>query len=292
MENAVEYAEHKKADSETGQASLFGDAGVAEYEDFMFEHVEDWPSMEKLTNEQELIGCYVSGHPLDSYRKVIANSASMTTDRMKYAQMGREWDAAAKKYRGTQYTMVGMVKNLEQKISKKTGKQFATAEFEDLTGTVALIFWADAWEKIGDAVKSAIEAGAPVLALQGSVQEDTFSATATNGAPSDEDAEEAAEADTKYQFVVEDLLDINNLAAKSIQEIHITLEPFFTEETQLDPIRDLLSDVSGNCMVYFHLETMQGPITIKAHTSLRVPSSEDFIEKLVGSPLVESAWAE
>ncbi len=42
----------------------------------MYDQLEDWPQLEKLTIEKELIGFYISGHPLDSYKKIIDAAAN------------------------------------------------------------------------------------------------------------------------------------------------------------------------------------------------------------------------
>src|SRR5574344_1064617 len=70
-EKAIEYEESKRTGGEYGQVSLFEDAGEKEFADYKFEEVEEMPQMELLNMEKELIGCFVSGHPLDKYRKVI-----------------------------------------------------------------------------------------------------------------------------------------------------------------------------------------------------------------------------
>ncbi|MBQ3670450.1 MAG: DNA polymerase III subunit alpha, partial [Treponema sp.] len=80
-EEAFTYAEKKFKDSNSSQLSLFGDSGISEYEEFKFTEVEDCSMIEKLTMEKELIGCYVSGHPLDEYKsayeKATVNSATL-----------------------------------------------------------------------------------------------------------------------------------------------------------------------------------------------------------------------
>jgi hypothetical protein len=102
---------------------------------------------------------------------------------------------------------------------------------------------------------------------------------------------DASNPDKAPSFLADEMPDIGSLAAKRIQEVHITLSPLFSQDTQLDPLKNLLFDTAGDCMVYFHVECPQGKALIKAHTSVRVPSSEEFLDKLNAFPLVESAWA-
>ena len=71
MERAVEYAENKKQQKLYGQVSLFEEAGEKEFDDFKFDLLPEWTLQEKLASEKELIGFYLSGHPLDEYRDII-----------------------------------------------------------------------------------------------------------------------------------------------------------------------------------------------------------------------------
>ena len=77
LDASVAYASQKKENENTGQGSLFEGSGIKEFSDFVFEKIEEFPQKEKLRLEKELMGFYISGHPLDEYRKVINNSATL-----------------------------------------------------------------------------------------------------------------------------------------------------------------------------------------------------------------------
>ena len=65
-----------RPDKKKGQGDLFGDLTEEEktYTDFKFKIIDNLPNMELLDMEKECIGCYASGHPLDTYKKTIKNS--------------------------------------------------------------------------------------------------------------------------------------------------------------------------------------------------------------------------
>jgi len=79
MERAIKYVEDKTNGTSNGQGDLFGDTDEKVYADFEFEPMPDLPMMEKLNEEQEIIGCYISGHPLDEYEKTIKTCVTLVS---------------------------------------------------------------------------------------------------------------------------------------------------------------------------------------------------------------------
>ena len=135
MERAVEYCENKKSDGKLGQVSLFENSGVQEFATFTFNQSEDYPILEKLRKEKELIGFYISGHPLDPYRTTIARSVTLSSGKMQLAQSGKD------------YVMLGTVKELKT-ITTKKGSLMAFAKLEDMEGIT------DITQTVGNSKKS------------------------------------------------------------------------------------------------------------------------------------------
>ncbi|MBQ9238623.1 MAG: DNA polymerase III subunit alpha, partial [Treponema sp.] len=79
LENAVSYVENKQIDLNNGQEDLFGGTDEKTYADFQFIAIDDAPHRQKLNEERDCIGCYVSGHPLDDYRKAINAAVTLTS---------------------------------------------------------------------------------------------------------------------------------------------------------------------------------------------------------------------
>jgi len=71
LEKAVRYAQAARAMGESGQASLFGDSPETELPDLILPDVAEWSERMKLQYEREVLGLYLSGHPLDPYRREI-----------------------------------------------------------------------------------------------------------------------------------------------------------------------------------------------------------------------------
>ncbi len=100
-----------------------------------------WPIAERLEYEKELLGFYVTGHPLDPYREQLEDKKYTAIE-----QLGELDDK-------TEITLAGRVSTVEQKYSKKDGKPFGIVMLEDLTGQIEFALWSERWAKHGKQVQ-------------------------------------------------------------------------------------------------------------------------------------------
>lgn len=251
-ERAVDHCSKKKSDAKFGQVSLFEDSGVQEFSAFVFEQVEDYPPLEKLRIEKELIGFYISGHPLDEYASVIKRSVGLTTKSLANATRERS------------YVMLGIVKELRSILTKK-GKSMAFAKLEDMDGSCDITFFPKIWEKEREKIKEDA-----VIALSGK-------ADFSRDTPS---------------ILVDELLPIEDLKEKSVREIHIRLSPLLTDSEQMNKLQDFLCAKQGSCSVILHIELPQQDYTVRANPLTKVPHTDEFIEELETYRNIESVWRE
>src|SRR6266513_2534473 len=128
IDDALASSAAAHRDRMAGQVSLFGDA---------HEHVAPartrtvmpWSDREKMSYEKELLGFYVTGHPLDAYADVIANGKYQSI-----AALGELSDRAT-------CGVAGAITQVDKKFTRKDGKPFAVVWLEDLTGTLELVVW-------------------------------------------------------------------------------------------------------------------------------------------------------
>ena len=68
--NNIFAISHKKfqENENSSQVSLFGDASEVQIPEPIVPPCEEWNTMEKLAKEKEVVGIYISGHPLDDYK--------------------------------------------------------------------------------------------------------------------------------------------------------------------------------------------------------------------------------
>ena len=272
MEHAIDYATEKHLGAESGQVSLFEESGEKEFVDFTFEEVEDLPTMEKLNLEKECIGIYVSGHPLDDYRKIIEQSATLTSENIereaKIAKSQKEQTSSQgqnpwqTRNSGKTYTVIGMIQELKL-IRTKKGDEMAFATLQDFNGTIDLTFFPKTWGTIRQQVHTDA-----VYAFKGKLD-------ASNEEPS---------------VLVDSLEDISSLQINSIHEVHIQLDENLKDEFEIQELKNFLFGTSGNCLVYFHIETAEGLFTIKANSQLTSPCNKEFLDALADIPFVKEVW--
>src|SRR6267154_1856926 len=137
IESALAVGTARQKDRLTGQVSLFGDQDLpsSAKRNGHAESFTPWPLNEKLGYEKELLGFYVTGHPLDAYRDLI-ESGKFTP----IAELSEQTDKS-------QVRIAGSISALERKYTRKEGKPFAVMTVEDFTGSVEVMVWADVFAK-------------------------------------------------------------------------------------------------------------------------------------------------
>lgn len=272
MERAIKYVQDKLSGSENGQGDLFGETDEKVYDDFTFTELEDLPTIEKLNDEKEVIGCYVSGHPLDDYQKIIQNCITLTSDTMERAVKKSQAENAAAggqnswmtRNSGKTYTVLGLLSKINV-IRTKKGTDMAFATLIDTAGEINLTFFPKIWESL----RNQIQEG-EIVAFKGKVD-------STRDTPA---------------LIVDSREDPALLKERSIKELHVEIENSFEKEADIVKIKDFLFGQSGNCSVYFHIDTSAGPFIVKANEQLTASSSDEAVSALKNMPLVKDVWCE
>ncbi|HEX4083311.1 MAG TPA: DNA polymerase III subunit alpha [Chthoniobacteraceae bacterium] len=137
IDSTLAASASSQRDRASGQAALFDTFVAAPSARRTIAQVPPWPKSEKLAYEKELLGFYVTGHPLDEYRRELESgkySAVIT--------LGEAEDKATVQVAGT-------LTSVEKKFTKRDSKPFAIVILEDLTGSVEVAVWSEAFTKHG-----------------------------------------------------------------------------------------------------------------------------------------------
>lgn len=134
-----------------GQMSLFGEM---EEEEITLSQKRELPEREKLAMEREMIGIYVSGHPIDSYSEIMKKIPHVTMADIKNAQSGE--DSSVKD--GDEITVFGMIAG-KSEITTKKGGEMAFLNIEDKFGSVETVVFS----KLYDTIKPYLEHDGAVL---------------------------------------------------------------------------------------------------------------------------------
>src|SRR5919107_4409189 len=152
LEPALAEAQLLQQEREAGQGSLFEGGEVGDHGKNGKDHTEaflpalpalpdlpPWTEAERLAKEKEVLGFFISGHPLERYRQEVELFGTRTTATLS------EW--------GEQQVSVGaVVTSVKRQISKKTGKEYARLVLEDFHGTAEAIVFPEAWAKLNGTI--------------------------------------------------------------------------------------------------------------------------------------------
>ena len=141
IDSSLARASAIAADKVRGQSSFFDtfdSAPKTQIHEEPTHNLPEWPIAEKLSNEKELLGFYISGHPLEPFAKLLKLFANHSID------------ALATLPNRSMCRVGGLVTAVQQGVSKKSGKPYAMVTIEDLTGTVQLLAMNDGYDKYRD----------------------------------------------------------------------------------------------------------------------------------------------
>jgi DNA polymerase-3 subunit alpha len=139
LEQVVASASATQRDKASGQASMFDSMDfappAADKNSPSINTVEEWSKDDRLNHEKELLGFYVTGHPLDKYRGII--------DSDKYNRIGLIEEIPLDNPR-ERYPIAGMVRSIESRMTK-AGKPFGILTVEDFTGSCEVMLWSESF---------------------------------------------------------------------------------------------------------------------------------------------------
>jgi DNA polymerase-3 subunit alpha len=152
LEPALAEAQLLQAEREAGQGSLFGEVGNGGKdgnggnEDAAFQSalpalpdIPAWTEAERLAKEKEVLGFFISGHPLERFRDEVELFGTRTT-------------ATLDQWSEHQVNVAAVVTMVKRQISKKTGKEYARLVVEDFHGTAEAIVFPEAWAKLNQII--------------------------------------------------------------------------------------------------------------------------------------------
>ncbi len=236
-------------DRVAGQVSLFDEASAPTTS--RKKSVTAWSEHEKLAYEKELLGFYVSGHPLDAYIDLFAAKKYRPI-----ASLGELDDRAP-------FKIAGAIVEVEKKFTRKEGKPFAVVWVEDLNDMLEVVVWNEVYVKISDALVAG-----RVIEIRGTLdkRDDALRATAqeiktlasgkTNGA-------NERETDTYHESAV--LLQFSPA----------------TTRDELREVREILVSSPGRRPVQLLFDRTNGnSLRLDAGTEFRVNLTHDLEAKL------------
>ncbi len=163
MESLIQVASDEQEERELGQTSLFDSFSAEEIKlvtpmDAIFKQEPDWPRSKRLVAEKAITGFYVSGHPMDPWQKIAEDWLGWSIERLKTWGAERAEKLAEERrkappnpYGGREprvakpeVRIAGLITESKEIMTKK-GSRMAFAKVEDLTSSIELVFFPEAY---------------------------------------------------------------------------------------------------------------------------------------------------
>jgi DNA polymerase III subunit alpha len=156
LDKAMERAQKTQRDAESGQHGLFGvfQEEDAHHENDRLPEVPDWDEHTRLGNEKEILGFFITGHPLEKYVSRLQDFRALTTQEITASTRSRGKD--------DEICVGGMLTGIRV-LKSKRGEFYAQGTLEDMLGTVDILVFPEAYRRLQDRVKLEV----PVLVRGG-----------------------------------------------------------------------------------------------------------------------------
>jgi DNA polymerase III subunit alpha len=272
LERARQRAEQARRDRESGQTSLFGLVGepAAQPSDYGIA-AEPMPPEEKLRNEKELLGLYLSDHPLNRIE----------------AELARLTDAQAiqvtTEIQGSEVRVGGLVREVRRVVTR-SGQIMAYAELEDLTGTVDVTLFPRAYDQF----RHLFETDA-VVVVQGKVEPARPGGRGRSASPAvDEELDAPADEEVEQAAIIAEAAwawdDPECAPVERQQTTHVDV-PAELDLAIVDQLATVLARHPGPGDVYLHFRVRDAEVTIQVGDRFRVdagPSLKYDLDSALG----------
>ena len=136
LENLIRYGARVQEESNNSQQSLFGGGGTTEIQKPVVPAGQEWSKLEMLSREKEVIGIYLSAHPLDDYKAIIRKFCN--TPLSEFSDLP--------KLKNKDFCVAGIVTKVQSLMTQK-GKPYGRITIEDYTDSYEFTLWGKDFEQ-------------------------------------------------------------------------------------------------------------------------------------------------
>ena len=243
LDDAVSEGQVAQRDREAGQSSLFDMMGGDDSGSAMHQkpNLTEWPESEILTFEKEMLGLYVSSHPLARYAKVLQRYSTIKAAEITNLREGQE------------VVIGGLVTTAKIHVTSR-GQRMAFLMLETLEGACEITVFADLFEQ---------RAG---LLVQDMVIVIPARVSFRNNTPG---------------LVASDVIAIDDVEKTLTKAVHVRLQTIGLDDILIDQLAHLFGETPGKCDVYIHCMTPEHTdVTVQATHVCRVAATESLREQV------------
>ena len=239
LDTLIKYGSLVQQEKAQALNTLFGGNDAVEITHPQVPEGDHWPAIEKLNKERELVGIYLSAHPLDEF-SVILNDLCNT----KCKEIGRNADKAELAKR-QEITFGGIVTSVVERRSAKTNKPFSFVTIEDFDSAGELALFGSDWEN-----------------WSGLLKEDyTVYITAT--------CQQRFRNSDMYELRIKNVEQLYDVKDKRIEKLTISIDASKVDETLVSELASIIDKHPGKTQLYLQLRDAVPQNNITLRSSLK-----------------------
>ena len=244
MESAIDSAQSIQNDRDKGQTSLFDMVGDGDDAPPMIHRppmptVQKWPKSQALIMEKEMLGFYVSGHPLAEYADELQGFATAELKRLDRVREIEE-----------DIIVGGIITEIKPIVDRK-GKSMAFVTLEDFSGSAEVLVFSSEYE-----IHKTLMATDSLILIRGQI----------------------SAKDEERKVVAAEVMSLEEARDKLTRSVHLTVLPEQSNDSTVQTLKETFEAHPGDCDVVFTVRSEEhGDVIVKAGKNVRVAPSEDFL---------------
>ena len=249
----VRYGNKYQTDKATAANSLFGDDNFVAIAKPEIPKAERWSDLERLNKEKELVGIYLSAHPLDEYRIILQYvcNTGMAELNDKESLIGREILAG------------GIVTGFREGTTK-TGNPFGILKVEDFTGSGEIALFGQDYIEYSKYGKPGM-----YLLISGKMEARKYN-------------------DKIFDFRISSIKLLPNEKDKLIENIRITVPIHDLDEPMINELSTLIKNNPGNSLLYFRVVDGSNNIALNLFSQkVKLKITKELIDYLTESETID-----
>ena len=257
IDRAIKYGQAMQHEKNRDQVDLFSSSESQGQiiKVPVLENLHEWSEEESLSKEMDVLGLYVSGHPLLEHADDLEEFTSIS------------FDESQELSKNDLITVGGMITKIVKRFDKRN-REMAFFDLDCLGGRAEIVSFSDCFTSFGNLIK------------EGNV-------VFVKGKPS----ETSDFSDLK--ILSDEIIHVDNVRDRLSQYLNIKLPPQTTSPDSVDDLMNLAQMNKGNCKLLFHLPNSGSPkpLRVLAH-NIKVSTNSIFIKKLRSKYGKDNVWIE
>ena len=245
VENVLRFGAKVQEDNDPTQFSMFGGSSSVDTPSPEPARVPEWPTLTKLSKEKEVVGIYISGHPLDDFKLEMETFCKGVVGDL----------ARVNELPNQELRIAGVITDVQHRTTKH-GQPFGTFDIEDYSDTSKQFVFGESYLKF----QHMLSLGRFVF-ISGRVQKKKFG--------------------DELEFKINSMELLSDLREKRTKSVVLSVDANEITDQRIDELYALMAANTGNCQVKFMVRDVKNNATVKMPSrSVKVSVDNEFLQKI------------